>query len=166
MRSAECNGDTQPAGWERKNGEFLFACLGGVVGLQPTQMPRATHPPAVLIEEAKVNGRAASGQTGVVRIPAGDGSLEFTYTAIDFTAPRQVQFRYRLENVDREWVEAGARRAWMGMSPSPSARRNCRRRSSKWFATPIRRPRPRPRHRMIASTGRPPGRAWKETASA
>jgi len=110
MRSAECNGDTQPAGWVRKDGELLFACLGGVVGLQPNQMPRATHPPAVLIEEAKINGRAVAGQIREVQIPAGDGRLEYTYTAIDSAAPGQVRFRYRLENVDREWVEAGTRR--------------------------------------------------------
>jgi len=111
MRSAECNGDTQPAAWERRNGELLFACIGGVVELDPGQMPRATRPPAVLIEEAKINSRTVAGANGEMRFPAGEGRLELTYTAIDFTAPTQVQFRYRLEHVDRDWVEAGARRA-------------------------------------------------------
>jgi signal transduction histidine kinase/ligand-binding sensor domain-containing protein/FixJ family two-component response regulator len=111
MRSNECNGDTQPSGWKRQNGELLFACLGGVVRIDPLQLPRETAPPTVLIEEAQINGKRALWPTGKLRIPPGDGKLDFTYTAIDFTAPQQMRFRYRVEGVDKDWVEAGTRRA-------------------------------------------------------
>jgi signal transduction histidine kinase/ligand-binding sensor domain-containing protein len=41
----------------------------------------------------------------------GKHRLEFHYTGLSFTAPERVRFRYRLENLDSEWVEAETRRA-------------------------------------------------------
>ena len=110
MNNAECNGDTQPAGWKKQDGGLLFACVGGVVRIDPSQEPRATVAPPVIIEQAEINGRLIPQRAGKTHIPPGDGRLEFTYTAIDFAAPGQILFRHRLEGVDREWVEAGARR--------------------------------------------------------
>jgi PAS domain S-box-containing protein len=123
MRSNECNGDTQPSGWKGQNGELLFACVGGVVRIDPLQLPRETAPPAVVIEEAQINGKRALWPTGKLRIPPGDGRLEFTYTAIDFAAPQQMSFRYRVEGVDKDWVEAGTRRAAYYTNISPGTYR-------------------------------------------
>ena len=36
--------------------------------------------------------------------------MEFEYTGLSFVASRNVAFKYRLEGLDRDWVEAGARR--------------------------------------------------------
>lgn len=111
MSNSECNGDTQPAASKGQNGELLFACVGGVVRIDPAQEPRATAAPLVNIEQAEINGHLISQRTGQARIPPGEGRLEFTYSAIDFAAPGQITFRHRLEGVDPGWVEAGARRA-------------------------------------------------------
>ena len=40
----------------------------------------------------------------------GKHRVEFRYTGISFGSPEQVRFRYRLEPLDTEWVEAGERR--------------------------------------------------------
>jgi ligand-binding sensor domain-containing protein len=64
LRSNECNGDTQPSGWRRQTGELLFACLGGVVRIDPAQLPRRQTPPGTVIEVAKLNGHVVSPQTG------------------------------------------------------------------------------------------------------
>jgi signal transduction histidine kinase len=37
--------------------------------------------------------------------------LELRYTALSFCDPQHVRFRYRLEKVDSQWVEAGVRRS-------------------------------------------------------
>jgi signal transduction histidine kinase len=37
--------------------------------------------------------------------------LEFRYTGFDFDAPERVRFRYRLEGLDSDWVEAGSSRS-------------------------------------------------------
>jgi signal transduction histidine kinase len=36
--------------------------------------------------------------------------LEFRYTGLSFDTPDRVRFRYRLEGLDQDWVEAGSRR--------------------------------------------------------
>src|SRR6185503_10513356 len=45
-----------------------------------------------------------------VTVPPGGGGLELRYTATSLLVPERVQFRYRLENYDKAWVEAGTRR--------------------------------------------------------
>ena len=37
--------------------------------------------------------------------------FEFRYAGMSFIAPQKVRFRYRLEGFDRDWVDAGTRRA-------------------------------------------------------
>jgi len=112
LRNNECYGGTQPASWKRRNGDVLFACIGGVVEFAPTQLALPSEQPPVHLEEVRINQKDIRPEaTRVIpRIPPGSGSLEFTYTGIDFVAPRQMHFWYRLENFDKNWVEAGTRR--------------------------------------------------------
>jgi signal transduction histidine kinase len=37
--------------------------------------------------------------------------VDFNYTGLSFVAPERVRFRYKLEGMEKEWIEAGARRA-------------------------------------------------------
>jgi len=112
LRSSECYGGTQPTSWKRRNGDVLFACIGGVVEFNPTQLALPSGQPPVHLEEARINQKDIRPEAlrGTLRIAPGMGSLEFTYTGIDFAAPRQMRFWYRLENFDKDWVEAGTRR--------------------------------------------------------
>ena len=43
-------------------------------------------------------------------IPKGSRELALRYTGISFASPEKVNFRYRLEGLERDWVEAGTRR--------------------------------------------------------
>jgi signal transduction histidine kinase len=45
-----------------------------------------------------------------VRLPPAHRRLQFEFSAPSFTAPENVQFRYRLEGLDDDWVEAGMHR--------------------------------------------------------
>jgi hypothetical protein len=40
----------------------------------------------------------------------GQQDIEFSYTAISFISPEKMRFRYKLEGLDRDWIEAGERR--------------------------------------------------------
>jgi signal transduction histidine kinase len=67
-------------------------------------------------EELAVNGEvwerhAAGRERGLpVVIPAGRGQFEFRYTAPSFVVPEKVRFKYKLEGLDQDWVDAGSRR--------------------------------------------------------
>ena len=46
-----------------------------------------------------------------LRLPPGQRRVEFAFTALTFTKPEAVGFKYRLNGLDADWVEAGTRRA-------------------------------------------------------
>jgi signal transduction histidine kinase len=69
-----------------------------------------------MIESVKVDGREqkpnalSSAWSQSVVIPPGREQLEIDYTALNFSAPDAVRFKYRLEGRDTAWTEAHAER--------------------------------------------------------
>jgi len=111
MPVEECSGGFSPAGLKTKSGQLCFSTHKGVVLLDPNAPERDARPPNVLIEEVLVEGQVRPVQGGAITIPPGRRDIEFRYTGLSFMAPSKVQFRFRLKDYDREWNEAGARRA-------------------------------------------------------
>ncbi len=108
MRSREGSSGSQPAGWRSRSGKLWFPTLKGVAIVEPKPVA-AREQPVVWIEEVVIAGRSlASGQRAV--LPPGTRSFEFRYAAPAFLAPRKTRFRYKLEGLDEDWVEAGDRR--------------------------------------------------------
>jgi PAS domain-containing protein len=100
----------QPTALKRRDGRLWFATTRGAAVVDLDAMPRNTIPPPVHIEEVAVNRRARAFVNGM-RLDPNERDIEVHYTALSFVVPQQVQFRYKLEGFDAEWVEAGARRA-------------------------------------------------------
>ncbi len=132
MESPQCNGAAKPAGWKTRDGRLWFPTSKGLVMVNPATIKRDNfHPPvyveSVLAEQKNVmdgNPNEEDTQasffgpystfktpTAPLKIPPGRGELEFRYTALNLTAPEKTRFKYRLSNVDSDWMDAGARRA-------------------------------------------------------
>ena len=109
MKSQECNGGSQPAGWRSKDGRFWFPTVKGVSVIDPNNIRVNKQPPPVIIEEIIVDSVRYTDHRSVELAP-GAGRFEFHYTALSFIAPERMQFRYKLEGADRGWVNAGNRR--------------------------------------------------------
>jgi signal transduction histidine kinase/ligand-binding sensor domain-containing protein len=128
MPSEECAGGFYPAGLKTRSGRLCFATLKGIVVADPRPQSTDAPPPAVVLEETMIDGVAAdmrtpqatTGQTRTlnnipvpeseIRVGPGKHRLEFRYTGMNFSAPERLRFRYRLEPLDTDWVEAGTRR--------------------------------------------------------
>jgi signal transduction histidine kinase/CheY-like chemotaxis protein/ligand-binding sensor domain-containing protein/HPt (histidine-containing phosphotransfer) domain-containing protein len=108
LRSAECNGGHQPSAWKTSTGRILFACVNGVVAVDPANVVSNPVPPPVVVESATIN--ASANQNSGARVPAGRGDLEFQYAGLSFADPSRVQFKYKLEGYDSDWIFAGNRR--------------------------------------------------------
>ncbi len=108
-RRIEFNGTSQNAGWKSPDGRLWFPNIKGLVVVDPAHLTSNPLPPPVHIERILVDGRAVP-VTDSVSVPPGGGMLELHYTATSLLVPERVRFRYRLENYDRDWVEAGTRR--------------------------------------------------------
>jgi signal transduction histidine kinase/ActR/RegA family two-component response regulator len=109
MRTRECNGGFQPAGWRLRDGRLAFATMKGLAVVDPAHLARNEVAPHVLVERILADRREISGAT-LASITPGKGQLEFEYTATSFIEPQKVQFKYILEGFDKDWTDAGTRR--------------------------------------------------------
>ena len=109
MRTNECAGGAQPAGWLARDGRMWFPTRKGLVVVDPRSLRGRSRPPRVVIEEMRADRSPVSLQP-VVEVSPGRGELEFQYTAITFVGAESTTFRYRLEGFDPDWVDAGRRR--------------------------------------------------------
>jgi ligand-binding sensor domain-containing protein/signal transduction histidine kinase len=127
MLAEECTGGFFPAGLKTKAGLLWFSTLKGVVAVNPrAETTPATDLPKVVLEEVLVDGVShpvpppsgqvqAGGKGGWeaspagLRITPGRHRVDFRYTSVNFDAPDLIHFRYRLEGLDSDWVDAGTR---------------------------------------------------------
>lgn len=109
MSSAKCNGVSKPASWRSNDGRLWFATIRGVVVVDPGLIRENDTPPLVVVEDIIADKKKLSPSHDLTISP-GKGDLEFNYTALSFQTPEKNRFKYKLEGVDPEWVEAGARR--------------------------------------------------------
>ena len=106
MRSTESNGGS-PGGWITRDGRIWFPTLRGVVAINPTAGNRL--PPPVVLEEAWAN-KFTLARNGRTSVPPGNNTFDFRFTALSFSAPEKLHFKYRLEPFDKDWVNAGTHR--------------------------------------------------------
>jgi signal transduction histidine kinase/ligand-binding sensor domain-containing protein len=109
MLNAECNGGRQPAGIKARDGKLWFPTLDGVVVIDPDAVPLNTQPPPVMIEGVVIDRDAIDLRQGVIVTP-GKQSVEIHYSGLSFINASKMAFKYKLEGLDREWVDAGDRR--------------------------------------------------------
>ncbi len=109
MLNSECNGGRQPAGLVARDGRLWFPTMGGVVVVDPEAAPVNPLPPPVLIESVMLERAAVEFGQGV-RVGPGQRDLEIAYTGLSLIKSDQVRFRYKLEGLNDDWVEAGTRR--------------------------------------------------------
>ncbi len=91
------------------DGRIWFPTAKGVLMVDPMNIPVNNIPPPVHVQRLRVNGLELS-LTNQITVRPGRGEVEFSYAALSYIAPQKVQFRYRLEGFDHDWVEAGDRR--------------------------------------------------------
>ena len=129
LPSLQANFGYTPGAVRTRDGRLWIPTRSGVVVVNPGGLGEDLEPPPVLVTRVVVDDRTLAQYEGV--IPKESGSeilnpnrsglllrlspsyhrLEFDYTAMSFYAPGNVQFRYRLEGVDKGWIEAGAQRS-------------------------------------------------------
>jgi signal transduction histidine kinase/ligand-binding sensor domain-containing protein len=111
LPSLECAGNYQPACWRARDGRLWFTTVKGVVSVQPKGLKKYPVPPEVAIEEFRVDGERWPTHHGRCVVPPGRKNFEFQFTALSFLASDNVRFRYRLDGVEDDWVDAGTRRS-------------------------------------------------------
>ncbi|MCP5107129.1 MAG: hypothetical protein GY950_27330, partial [bacterium] len=115
IKSTECSGPAQPAGFCSPAGKLWFPTIRGVVVLDPAHITLNKIVPPVVIEEMRVNDEIfysypeAKGE--LLKLGPGKRRIEFLYTGLSFIAPERVRFKYKLEGFDEKWMDAAAGRS-------------------------------------------------------
>jgi hypothetical protein len=109
MKNSKCDGSSQPAGIKTKDRKLWIPTLGGVVIVDPAKVKQSEIPPPVIIEQMHFDKKEVT-VNQAIQIGPGKGDLEFQYTAICFTAPAKLKFKYMLVGFDNEWIDVGTRR--------------------------------------------------------
>ena len=113
LLTRECSAGSQPAACRTLDGRLWFPTTKGLVSVNPADIKTNLQPPLVMIESVLVDGqeqktnRFSSAWQPSVTVPPGHEQLEIHYTGLNFSAPGEVRFKYRLEGHETAWTEAG-----------------------------------------------------------
>lgn len=108
-----------PAGFA-DGGRLWFGTIDGAVRLDAAAFPFNTTPPEIRIEAVQAaDRRLPLGST--VRIPPLTTRVRVDFTADAPLYPERMRFRFRIEGIDSDWVDAGAERTvdWSPDGPGP-----------------------------------------------
>jgi signal transduction histidine kinase/ligand-binding sensor domain-containing protein len=120
-----CSVEFQPTSWRGRDGRLWFATANGVTCVQSQDsrdMDINSQPPPAVIEELRVDGKPRmpdGGSAGYIdanlrhssqkkprlMVEPGRHQLEFRYTGLSLSAPDRIRFKYKLEGLDKTWVE-------------------------------------------------------------
>jgi signal transduction histidine kinase/ligand-binding sensor domain-containing protein len=118
MLNSECNGGLWPAGAKANDGTLWFPTQDGAVVIDPDSIAVNQLPPRVVIESISLD-HVAIHLKKPTAIRRGQGGFEIEYTALSFSKPEQVVFRFMMEGLDTAWEDVGHRRtAYFSHLPS------------------------------------------------
>jgi signal transduction histidine kinase len=130
MLNAECNGGRSPAGVRARDGRLWFPTQDGAAVIDPRGIEVNPQPPPVVIETVKVDNElseppadalnaadlnvnenpSATADGSDITINPNQQNFEVSYTALSFINSENLRFKYKLEGLDKEWIDAGTRR--------------------------------------------------------
>jgi len=81
-----------------------------ITGQAPPAAPTDHEPQNTKRDSPAVQSQIAKRESQFLTVPPRTHRVEFRFTGLSLAAPEKVQFRYRLDPFDDDWVQAGTRR--------------------------------------------------------
>lgn len=105
---------------ENSDGFLFWGTNEGMVSFAPEQLQELSYIPPVVITGIEVlnkpiphkyftASRNNVDQTPPLQLSYKQNSITFKFSALDFNAPEECRFQYKLEKLEREWINAGKR---------------------------------------------------------
>jgi signal transduction histidine kinase/ligand-binding sensor domain-containing protein len=111
LRSAQCSPSypTGSGGTRTTDGRIWFTTSRGLAVFDPKARQRVSLPPLVQVVDMTASGHEVD-LAKPARLTPENERIQIRYTAVHLSAPEQVQYWYRLDGLDTDWVRAGNRR--------------------------------------------------------
>ena len=111
-----------PAGFADEGGRLWFGTIAGAVSVDAAAFPFNPTPPAVRIEEIRADGQLHP-LGPAVSLPPLTARLRLGFNAFAPLYPERMRYRFRVEGMDADWVEAGAGHTVDWSPPGPGRHR-------------------------------------------
>lgn len=111
-----------PAGFAAKDGRLWFGTISSVAVIDGAAFPFNRTPPRLRVDEVRADDRPLPAGE-LLRAPAGTARLRLTLSTGDLLYAEQMRFRFRVEGVDSDWVDAGTTRTVDWSPPAPGLHR-------------------------------------------
>ncbi len=97
-----------------EDGRLLFGGVGGFNVIDTEAISMDTIPPPVYITEINVLNKPLNTDSSAIYkekiiLPFNQNFVSFEFAAVDFTKHDNIQYAYKMEGVDEQWVESGTR---------------------------------------------------------
>jgi signal transduction histidine kinase/ligand-binding sensor domain-containing protein len=86
------------------DGRIWYVAYDGVSVIDPRHVPFNKIPPPVHVEQITVDGKTYDAKNGLL-LPPHVRNVAIDYTALSLVVPEKVRFRYKLEGLNRDWLE-------------------------------------------------------------
>ncbi len=95
-----------------RNGEIFFAGGNGFDVFHPARIRDNDHKPPVVLTAISTSGGPSSLDRPLtalqtLKLGPDEDRVVFEFAGLDFTAPEENRYRYKLEGFDREWIDSG-----------------------------------------------------------
>lgn len=108
-------------GYKSPDGEMFFPCEKGLLAFYPDSIVDNTYIPPIVITELRVFDKqvnidsnspihVAGSRRAGLELPHNQNFLAFEYAALNYIHPEQNQYKYKMEGLNEDWIEAGTRR--------------------------------------------------------
>lgn len=118
------------AALKNKRGEMFFGGQNGFNLFSPDRIKDNSHIPPVAFTDFKIFYKTAAiggdsplkqhiNYAGKIVLPYGSNTFSLEFAALDYTAPGKNQYKYRIEELNRDWVHLGNKHdlSFTGMEP-------------------------------------------------
>jgi signal transduction histidine kinase/ligand-binding sensor domain-containing protein len=110
MLREQCTGGHSPTAIKTKSGKLLFPTMDGIVAIDPQKwIEPPTAVPQASVDEVRVDGESYS-PFSKLTLPPGRRRLEISFAAPVLHGSGPAHFRFRLDPLDKAWINPGSRR--------------------------------------------------------
>ncbi|GAB6283003.1 MAG: hypothetical protein STSR0008_17570 [Ignavibacterium sp.] len=108
LLTLETNGGFQPSIYKTKDGRILFPTIKGIVAINPTNISTKQSGSPILIEEITSNNSLLIKNVhSNFKLKPDENNILIRYTSFNFSSPHRLTFRYKLEGLDKDWIDVG-----------------------------------------------------------
>jgi len=100
------------------DGRIWFATQSGVIWVDPARLIHNALPPPTVVTSMRANGKGVPFGPDI-ELKSNTRDIEISYTALSMMMPERVQYRYRLDGVDKGWRDGGTLRQTRYTNLSP-----------------------------------------------